>query len=115
MFPCACARACGIFDKKRICTHERRCPKNERHARSPDDPPLLTCMQIGQKVMHAPHLEHMHWWPQSKHTVFVALRSGSREAADAMNTGTNVFATDATSTAAEKKTYRKSSESYPLM
>lgn len=34
-----------------------------------------TCIQIGQKVMHAPHLVHMHWCPQSRHTVFVALRA----------------------------------------
>lgn len=33
----------------------------------------LTCMQMGQKVIHEPHLVHMHWCPQSKHTVFVAL------------------------------------------
>lgn len=37
------------------------------------DDVALTCMQIGQKVMHAPHLVHMHWCPQSKHTVFIAL------------------------------------------
>lgn len=30
-------------------------------------------MQIGQNVIHAPHLVHMHWCPQSKHTVFIAL------------------------------------------
>lgn len=35
----------------------------------------LACMQIGQNVMHAPHLVHMHWWPQSRQTVFVVLPS----------------------------------------
>lgn len=30
-------------------------------------------MQIGQKDKHDPHLVHIHWCPQSKHTVLVAL------------------------------------------
>lgn len=48
--------------------------------------PLFTCMQMGQNVMHAPHLEHMHWWPQSKHTVLVALRTEPMTAAAAVKT-----------------------------
>jgi len=47
-------------------------------------PTSLTCMQMGQNVMQDPHLVHMHWCPQSRHTVFDALmlesasgRSGS--------------------------------------
>lgn len=38
-------------------------------------------MQMGQNVMHDPHLVHMHWCPQSRHTVFDALRQPAEVAA----------------------------------
>lgn len=42
-------------------------------------------MQMGQKVMYAPHLVHMHWCPQSKQTVFVALRNKERRRHESAN------------------------------